>query len=206
MARRTAISSIFLLGAGPILALAAGQARAETTATTTAVGRLAVVRESYVNSGTPIPHVDERWKKIRLEWVSQDRRVRFFLEDEGGQLDANYTVYDQRHPEGVCMGGGFPQAYQPKGPAERRWRVTLRKQLDALLDHCTDWVTPAQRRSYLLEFAGAAADFGPALEQMKRAAVEDFGGWDRRCLKVKVDRDYSPSPRVTCLRYSGAVQ
>lgn len=203
MPHRAHLGSILILGAGPLLALAATQARAETTATTTQVGRLAIVRESYVNTGIPIPHVDERWKKIRLEWVSADRRVRFFLEDEGGELDANYAVYDQRHPNGVCWGGGFPQAYRTEGRAERRWRVKLRKQLDSLLDKCTDWVTPAQRQSYLLEFAGAAADFGPALEEMKRAATEDFGGWERRCLKVKIDHDYSPSPRVTCLRHSG---
>ena len=206
MPRRAAISSILMVGAGPILALAAAQAHAETTVTTTAAGRLVIVRESYVNTGIPIPHVDERWKKIRLEWVSADRRLRFFLEDEGGHLDSNYTVYDQRHPSGVCMGGGFPQAYQTKGRVERRWRVKLRRQLDSLLDHCTDWVTPAQRHSYLLEFAGAAADFGPALEQMKRAANEEFGGWERRCLKVRIDRDYSPYPRVTCLRYSGSAR
>lgn len=192
-----------LAGAILFVSLAATEAVAETSVTSIPVGRLAIVREAYVNTGTPIPHVPDSWKKIRLEWISQDRRLRFFLEDDGGQLNANYTVYDQRHPSGVCMGGGFPQAYRTKDPAERRWRVKLRRQLDSLLGHCTDWVTPDQRRSYLLEFAGAAADFGPALVQMQRAAAEDFGGSEQRCLKVRIDRDYSPFPRVTCLRHSG---
>jgi hypothetical protein len=201
MPRRTDISSALIVGAAFILMPAASRADAETTVTSTPVGRLAVVREIYVNTGIAIPHVAERWKKIRLEWVSADRRLRFFLEDGGGQLDSNYAVYDPRHPDGVCQGGGYPQAYQASGPAGRRWRVSLRKQLGALLGHCEAWVDPARRRSYLREFAGAAGDFAPALELLKQAATEEFGGWRRRCLEFRT-KGHGPEERSACIRYS----
>lgn len=201
MPRLTDISSTVILGAGLFLPLTATEALAETTVTSTPVGRLAIVREVYVNTGISIPHVAERWKKIRLEWVSQDRRLRFFLEDGGGQLDANYAVYDPRHPDGVCQGGGFAQAYQTSGPAGRRWRVSLRKQLGTLLGHCKAWVDPTRRRAYLREFAGAAGDFGPALELLKQAATEEYGGWRRRCLEVRT-KGFGPDARSKCIRYS----
>lgn len=206
MPGRTAISAMLVAGAAPILALAAAQARAETTVTTTPAGRLAIVRESYVNTGIPIPHVDERWKKIRLEWVSADGRVQLFLEDDGEQLTANYKVTDHRLPgRSVCLGGGYPQAYQTTGAPERRWRGPLRKQFDRLLRHCSDWVSKEQRQAYLLQFAGAARDFAPALSHLKRAAIEDFGGWRRRCIREGKLVSGGHMPYRECAAYSAGV-
>jgi hypothetical protein len=201
MPRRTDISSLLIIGLGAILLPAATPAHADTTVTSIPVGRLTVVKEIYINTGISIPHVPERWKKIRLEWVSANRRVRFFLEDGGGELNANYKVSNELHPDGVCQGGGYPQAYQTRGRPERRWRAILSKQFDSLLATCGAWVDPARRRSYVAEFTSAAGDFGPGLELLKRAATDEFGGWRRRCLYYRT-RGFGPDARSTCIRYS----
>jgi hypothetical protein len=206
MPRRTDISSILLIGAGPIVIAAfmlpGTNAWAGTSITHTPVGRLTLVREHYVREGTPIPHVAGQSKKNRLEWLSADKRVRLFLEDDGAELAPRYAVTDDRLPgREACSGEGDPQAYQTKGPPDRRWR-SLQTQFDRLLRYCVGWLDDAQRRSYLLEFAGASDDFPAGLDLLKQAANEDFGGWRRRCLKIKVDGGYNPSPLVKCLRYS----
>jgi hypothetical protein len=189
-----------------LLLLAASGAWAKTTSTSTSVGRLAVTKESYVSDGPPIPHVTEAWKKNRLEWKSADGRVRLSLEDDGDQLTASYEVTNQRLPgRSVCLGGGYPQAYQTQGAPGRRWRGSLRKQFNKLLGHCTDWVSKEQREVYLLQFVGAASDFAPALAQLKRAAIEDFGGWRRRCIRegTRVSGGHLV-PYRKCAAYSAA--
>jgi hypothetical protein len=205
MSRRADMSSILgrltMVVAATLLLPDAG-ASAGTTITRTPVGRLTLVREHYVHEGTPIPHVAGAWKKNRLEWLSADGRVRLFLEDDGAELAPRYAVTDARLPgREVCLGEGTPQAYQSKSSSERRWR-SLRAEFDYLLRYCVGWMDEAQRRSYLLEFASAAGDFADGLERLKQAATEEFGGWRRRCLKIRVDHSYSPFPRVKCLRYS----
>jgi hypothetical protein len=193
------VAALVLSAAAAALPAAAS---AGTTAARTPVGRLVLVREHYVHDGTPILHVEERWKKNRLEWLSADGRVRLFLEDDGAELAPRYAVTDARLPGGeVCLGEAPAVAFQSEGSPEKGWR-TLQARFDDVLRYCVGWVDEAQRRSYLREFAAAAADFPRGLDLLKQAAVEDFGGWRRRCLEFRVDREYSPSPRVKCLRYS----
>ena len=207
MPRRTDRHSILAVTAGVTFMaslFAAPEASATTTTANTLVGRLTVIRQHYVNDGPPIMHVADEEREIRLEWVSADGRVRFFLKDLGGRLDANYSVEDRRPGQSghVCVGQGYPQAYQTNGRPERRWQGSLRKQFDKLLGYCEDWIAPTQRQAYVMEFSQAAADFAEALAVMKLAAIEDFGGWRRRCLKVKLTDMRDPFPVFRCLRYS----
>ena len=189
-----------------LLLVAATGALAKTTSTSTSVGQLTITKEVYIADGPPIPHVAGAWKTNRLEWMSRDGRVRLFLEDDGGQLTANYEVTDPRLPgRSVCVGGGYPQAYQTAGEPERRWRGSLRKQFKNLLGHCTDWVSKEQREAYLVDFVGAASDFAPALSRLKRAANEDFGGWRRRCIREgKLVSGGHLVPYRKCAAYSAA--
>jgi hypothetical protein len=206
MPRRTDISSILVIGAGPIIVatamLTGASAWAGTSITRTPVGRLTLVREHYVRDGTPVPHVASERRKNRLEWLSADKRVRLFLEDDGAELAPRYAVVDDRLPgREACFGEGDPQAYQTKGPSKRRWR-SLQTEFERLLRYCVGWLDDAQSQSYLLEFASAADDFPAGLDLLKQAAIQDFGGWRRRCVKIKVKGGYSPSPAVKCVRYS----
>ena len=189
-----------------ILACYAGllteRAVAKTVITSAPVGRLAVVKEVYADDGPPIMHSASGGTENRLEWVSADHRLRFFLSDSGAELTARYTYANPGRAEWVCTGGGYPQSYQSNTAPKRRWKTKLRAQLSSLLKLCAVWVSPDRQKAYLAEYLNAADDFPEAFALLKQEASKDFGGWQRRCLKRKVDRDYLPSPAIGCVRYS----
>lgn len=194
------VRNLAMLGA----ALHACTASAATTIDTLPAGRFAIEREHFVYDGPPMLHGETEWRKNRLVWTSADGRVRFFLEDTGGTLSSDYQV--QQADRGVvCLGGGSQHAYQSRQLPERRWRGEFRSKFTQLLRFCEAWIDKPQREAYRAEFAEASAEFGSALEVLKQAAVEDFGGWERRCLKLKRSDIVMSSgmPVMDCVRTSG---
>ncbi|KQM51142.1 MAG: hypothetical protein EOO77_46975 [Oxalobacteraceae bacterium] len=183
------------------LLLGAGPASAKLTVTTVPVGKLAVVTEVDDISDTPIMHAPLVTKKIRLEWRSADRRVRFSLNDDGQDL---FTTFDLSKPDlsdTVCgrLTGGTLLTYQSNAASTERWMQFGTGLRADLIEICRGSLNTSQLDSYVSEFAIARSDFAPALEVMKASAKEQFGGWGRRCLKYKFSKKYQ---RPLCTRYS----
>ena len=183
------------------LLLCSGPASAKLTVTTVPAGKLAVVTEVDDISGTPIMHAPLVTKKMRLEWRSADRRVRFSLNDDGRDI---FTTFDLSKPDlsdTVCgrLTGGKLLSYQTKIESSERW-MELGSDLRAdLVATCRGALNASQLESYVSEFATARSDFAPALEVMKASATKQFGGWSRRCLNYKFSKKYQ---QPLCTRYS----
>ena len=175
-------------------------ALANQTMTSAPFGKLSVVTQIDDSSDHPVPDMPTVLKEIRLEWRSADHRVRFFLKDDGRTLSDSFDVYKPGTTDVACgRYGGKLRSYQSLEVGSKAWLALKPGFVAGLNSICPKTLTEQERQAYTVEFSAAAADLGPAVEAMKAAAQQQFGGWQRRCLWFG-GRSRQPYP--PCTRYS----
>ncbi len=170
------------------------------TTTKVPVGKFVVITKVDDISDTPIMHVSLVTKEVRLEWRSLDRRVVMFLRDDGATLEGGFELSKPDLSAVNCASyGGNLYAYNSPSALSKQWLGKKGKPFKGFVVACARAVSAQRVAEYGTEFDSAAPDFLPALAAMKTAAQQQFGDWQRRCIRFAPRR--GPDD-LRCTRYS----
>ena len=155
--------------------------------TTSRVGPFTITTTVDDISETPLMHAPLVTRDVRLEWQSEDGRARFGLVDNGNDLTASFGIAEPIGNKLVCgtLGGGKLLQYPNEPRFDKQWKMLGTDWLISLKKNCSTIITAKNFMIYKAQFEASAAEFPAAIEKMKSAAHEQFGGWRRRCLDYK---------------------
>jgi len=135
-------------------------------------GAFSLVTTTYVPrpGALAVPHAGPVYPTLTLRWRPADSRWRLELIDNGGSLtlraEGNHCFLTSRYLSYAVAPGEEPLFDQ------------IRASFGTVVNGCPR-VTAAQAAAYRAELAAAAPDFAPALEEMKRRALQLFRRLER---------------------------
>jgi hypothetical protein len=161
-------------------ALFAGSAEAGITETATPLGKYTLIETvSVLEPGDPhIMHVNQNWTKLRLSFVSDDKALRFDIEDDGGELRINADIVR-------CS--GFKSGRYGTDRSGASLHLQTENFVKWLVKSC-DSMASEQKASLLNNLLQARAEFPAALDELKARATRVFGGWQKRCIKYSTPK------------------